>query len=209
MIDLYTFGTPNGKKASIALEEMGIPYNVHVVDIMKDEQFEPQFLAISPNNKIPAIVDGEVELSLMESGAILFYLATKTGQFLPKDPHEYWQCMEWLMWQMGGFGPMLGQANHFLKFNPGKSEYAEKRYGDEAKRLYEVLDKHLGQYDYVAGSEYSIADMAIWPWCARWEWQNIDMDALPNVKRWYIEIAGRPAVQRGYSVPTETEIPMP
>ena len=209
MIELHTFGTPNGKKASICLEEMGLPYTVHTVDIMKDEQFAPEFLAISPNNKIPAIVDREVELSLMESGAILFYLATKTGKFLPEDPHEYWQCMEWLMWQMGGFGPMLGQANHFLHFNPGKSDYAEKRYGDEARRLYGVLDKHLGQYDYVAGEDYSIADMAIWPWCARWEWQRIDMDELPNVRRWYVEIAGRPAVQRGYNVPVEAEIPMP
>ena len=209
MIELHTFGTPNGKKASICLEEMGLPYTVHTVDIMKDEQFAPEFLAISPNNKIPAIVDREVELSLMESGAILFYLATKTGKFLPEDPHEYWQCMEWLMWQMGGFGPMLGQANHFLHFNPGKSDYAEKRYGDEARRLYGVLDKHLGQYDYVAGEDYSIADMAIWPWCARWQWQKIDMDELPNVKRWYTQIAGRPAVQRGYCVPSEAEIPMP
>lgn len=209
MIELHTFGTPNGKKASICLEEMDLPYTVHSVDIMKDEQFAPEFLAISPNNKIPAIVDREVELSLMESGAILFYLATKTGSFLPRDPHEYWQCMEWLMWQMGGFGPMLGQANHFLHFNPGKSDYAEKRYGDEARRLYGVLDKHLGENDYVAGPEYSIADMAIWPWCARWQWQRIDMDGLPNIKRWYVEIAGRPAVQRGYSVPTEAEIPMP
>ena len=152
MIELHTFGTPNGKKVSIALEEMGLPYNVHSVNIMKDEQFDPAFLAISPNNKIPAIVDTEAELSLMESGAILFYLATKTNQFLPADPHEYWQCMEWLMWQMGGFGPMLGQANHFLHFNPGKSDYAEKRYGDEARRLYGVLDKHLAHNDYVAGS---------------------------------------------------------
>ena len=209
MIELHTFGTPNGKKASICLEEMGLPYTVHTVDIMGDEQFAPEFLAISPNNKIPAIVDRDVELSLMESGAILFYLATKTGQFLPEDPHEYWQCMEWLMWQMGGFGPMLGQANHFLHFNPGKSDYAEKRYGDEARRLYGVLDTHLDRYAYVAGDEYSIADMAIWPWCARWQWQRIDMDELPHVKRWYQEIARRPAVQRGYSVPTEAEIPMP
>lgn len=209
MIELHTFGTPNGRKASICLEEMGLPYSVHAVDIMKDEQFAPEFLAISPNNKIPAIVDREVELSLMESGAILFYLATKTGSFLPRDPHEYWQCMEWLMWQMGGFGPMLGQANHFLHFNPGKSDYAEKRYGDEARRLYGVLDKHLGENDYVAGPEYSIADMAIWPWCARWEWQRIDMNELPNVRRWYTTIAQRPAVQRGYNVPVEAEIPMP
>lgn len=208
MIDLYTFGTPNGRKVSIALEEMALPYNVHTINIMKDEQFAPSFLEISPNNKIPAIVDHETDISLMESGAILHYLATKTGKFLPKDPYHHWEALEWLYWQMGGFGPMLGQANHFLKFNPGKSEYAEERFGNEAKRLYGVLDKQLQGRDFVAG-EYSIADMAIWPWAARWEWQKIDMDTLPNVKRWYHTIANRPAVQKAYSVPVEAEIPLP
>lgn len=208
MIDLYTFGTPNGKKVSIALEEMGLAYSVHTINIMEDEQFEPGFLKISPNNKIPAIVDHETGISLMESGAILYYLATKSGNFLPKDPAQHWQALEWLNWQMGGFGPMLGQANHFLKFNPGKSEYGEKRYGEEAKRLYGVLDRQLAGQPFVAG-EYSIADMAIWPWCTRWEWQGIDMDALPNLKRWYLEIAKRPAVAKGYSIPTETDIPLP
>ncbi len=208
MIDLYTFGTPNGKKISIALEEMELEYKTHTINIMKDEQFAPDFLKISPNNKIPAIVDHETGISLMESGAILFYLATKTGKFLPKDPHHHWQALEWLMWQMGGFGPMLGQANHFLKFNPGKSEYAETRYGNEAKRLYGVLDKQLADREFIAGT-YSIADMAAWPWAARWEWQGIDMDALPNLKRWYHTMAARPAVQKGYSVPTEAEIPLP
>ena len=208
MIELYTFGTPNGKKASIALEEMEIPYTVHVIDIMKDDQFDADFLKISPNNKIPAIVDAEAEVSLMESGAILFYLATKVKRFIPPDPHLYWQCMEWLMWQMGGFGPMLGQANHFLHFNPGKSDYAEKRYGDEAGRLYGVLDTHLADYEYVAG-EYSIADMAIFPWAARWEWHGVDLHELPNLLRWYRAIAARPAVQRGYSIPTPSDIPMP
>ena len=209
MIELHTFGTPNGKKASIALEEMELPYSVHVVNIMEDDQFDPDFLAISPNNKIPAIVDGEVELSLMESGAILFYLATKTGRFLPSDPYEYWQCMEWLFWQVGGFGPMLGQANHFLTFNKGKSDYAEERYGKEAERLYGVLDRHLSRNEYLAGSEYSIADMATWPWAASWRMQRIDMNAHANVKRWYTAIAERPAVRRGYSVPKESEIPLP
>ncbi|MEE9313173.1 MAG: glutathione S-transferase N-terminal domain-containing protein [Rhizobiaceae bacterium] len=208
MIDLYTFGTPNGRKISIALEEMGLDYKVHSIDIMKGDQFDPSFLKISPNNKIPAIVDHDTGLSLMESGAILHYLATKTGKFLPKDPEHHWQALEWLHWQMGGFGPMLGQANHFLKFNPGKSEYSEKRYGEEAARLYGVLDKQLQDREFVAG-EYSIADMAIWPWATRWAWQNIDMDRLPNVKRWYNNIAARPAVILGHSVPAPTEIPMP
>jgi len=208
MIDLYTFGTPNGKKVSIALEEMGLDYTTHTINIMKDEQFAPSFLKISPNNKIPAIVDHDTGISMMESGAILYYLATKTGTFMPKDPVRHWQTIEWLNWQMGGFGPMLGQANHFLKFNPGKSDYAEQRYGDEAKRLYGVLDKRLADNEYVAG-EYSIADMAIFPWCARWEWQNIDLGSLPNLTRWYKTIAKRPAVMKGYNVPTEAEIPMP
>ena len=160
MIDLYTWTTPNGRKVSIALEEMGLAYEAHAIDIGKDEQFAPDFLAISPNNKIPAIVDHEAGLNLMESGAILYYLANKTGKFLPTDPHHHWQALEWLNWQMGGFGPMLGQAHHFLKFNPGKSDYAETRYGDEARRLYSVLDKQLEDREFVAG-EYSIADMAI------------------------------------------------
>ncbi len=208
MIDLYTFGTPNGRKISIALEEMDLEYQVHKIDIMKDEQFASSFLKISPNNKIPAIVDHETGISMMESGAILHYLATKTGRFIPQDPYLHWQAIEWLHWQMGGFGPMLGQANHFLEFNPGKSEYAEKRYGEEAARLYGVLDKHLQDRDYVA-NEYSIADMAIWPWVSRWDWQNIDLNQLPNIKRWYKKIALRPAVIKGYSVPSATTIPLP
>jgi GST-like protein len=208
MIDLYTFGTPNGRKASICLEEMALPYSVHSIDIMKDDQFAPEFLKISPNNKIPAIVDNDTGTSIMESGAILYYLATKTGKFMPQDPRQHWQAMEWLMWQMGGFGPMLGQAHHFLKFNTGKSEYAEKRYGDEAQRLYGVLDRQLADKDFVAG-EYSIADMAIWPWAARFEWQNIDLNAFPHVRAWYVRLAERPAVQKGYSVPTAADIPMP
>ncbi|MEL6966916.1 MAG: glutathione S-transferase N-terminal domain-containing protein [Pseudomonadota bacterium] len=209
MIDLYTFGTPNGKKVSIALEEMGLAYTTHTINIMKDEQFDPAFLKISPNNKIPAIVDHETGVSMMESGAILYYLATKTGKFMPTDPHRHWQAIEWLNWQMGGFGPMLGQANHFLKFNPGKSDYAEKRYGDEARRLYGVLDKRLADNAYVAGDDYTIADMAIFPWCGRAEWQKIDLNAFPNLLRWYKAIAARPAVVKGYNVPTAAEIPMP
>ncbi|MEM7300727.1 MAG: glutathione S-transferase N-terminal domain-containing protein [Pseudomonadota bacterium] len=208
MIDLYTWGTPNGRKVSIALEEMGLDYTTHAINIMKDEQFQPDFLKISPNNKIPAIVDHDTGQSLMESGAILLYLAEKTGSFLPTETSQRWEAMEWLMWQMGGFGPMLGQANHFLKFNPGKSGYAEERYGNEAKRLYGVLDKRLAEREFVVG-DYSVVDMAIWPWCARWQWQKIDIDSLPNLKAWYRCVAERPAVQRGYSVPAPDEIPMP
>ena len=209
MIDLYTWSTPNGRKVSIALEEMGLDYTTHPINIMKDEQFVPSFLEISPNNKIPAIVDHDTGTQMMESGAILLYLANKTGKLMPAEgTKEYWQCLEWLMWQMGGFGPMLGQANHFLKFNPGKSEYAERRYGEEADRLYDVLDRHLANQEYVAG-EYSIADMAIWPWCSRWQWQRIEIDEYENLKRWYIAIANRPAVIKGYSVPNPDEIPLP
>ncbi|MEP0940295.1 MAG: glutathione S-transferase N-terminal domain-containing protein [Rhizobiaceae bacterium] len=208
MIDLYTFGTPNGRKVSIALEEMGLDYQVNSVDIMNNEQFQADFLKISPNNKIPAIVDHETGISLMESGAILYYLATKSGQFLPKDPHHHWQALEWLNWQMGGFGPMLGQAHHFLHFNPGRSDYAEHRFGEEARRLYGVLDRQLYGREFVAG-EYSIADMAIWPWAARFEFQKINLHSFPNVLRWYQSVAARPAVLRGYCVPVETEIPQP
>ena len=208
MIDFYTFGTPNGRKVSIALEEMGLDYEARSVDITKDEQFNAAFLAISPNNKIPAIFDRETGVSMMESGAILYYLATKTGEFLPNDAHHHWQAIEWLNWQMGGFGPMLGQAHHFLHFNPGKSDYAEHRFGQETRRLYGVLDRQLADRDYVAGS-YSIADMAIWPWVSRFEFQKVDLNEFPNVLRWYHSIAQRPAVQRGYSVPVAGEIPMP
>lgn len=209
MIDFYTWSTPNGRKVSIMLEECGLPYTVHAVDINKDEQFKPEFLKISPNNRIPAIVDRDNGLPLFESGAILLYLAEKTGRFLPKDTTGRWHAVQWLMWQMGGAGPMLGQAHHFLQFNPGKAPYAEERYAKEAKRLYGVLDRRLKEAAFVAG-EYSIADMAIWPWISRWEWQRIDMNEFPQVKRWYLEIAARPAVQRGYHVPVkQPAIPLP
>lgn len=208
-IDLYTFSTPNGYKASIMLEEVGLAYNVHKIDITKDDQFSPEFLKISPNNKIPAIVDRDNGLALMESGAILIYLARKTGRFLVPDGEPYWRCMEWLMWQMGGFGPMLGQAHHFYQFNPDASDYAKKRYTGEAKRLYGVLDKRLGETGYLAG-DYSIADIATFPWAARHPWQNIDLHDFPNVMRWYNEIADRPAVQRGVLVPNpDYELPRP
>jgi GST-like protein len=208
MIDLYTWTTPNGRKVSIMLEEVGLPYSAIPVDINANEQFQPKFLALSPNNKIPAIFDHEAGFSLMESGAILLYLADKTG-LLKGSGKNGWQTVEWLMMQMGSVGPMLGQAHHFLKFNRGKSEYAEKRYGDEAKRIYGVLDRRLRDAEYLAG-DYSIADIATWPWIARYEWQGIDFALFPNVGRWYRAIAERPAVQRGYQVPKDVgAIPKP
>ena len=209
MIDLYTWSTPNGRKASIALEEMGLAYKAITVDIGKDEQFKPDFLKISPNNRIPAIVDHDTGLALFESGAILMYLAEKTGKFWPKEAKAHWQTTQWLMWQMGGVGPMLGQVHHFVKYNAGKAPYAEERYLKEAKRLYGVLDRQLAQTQFVAG-EYSIADMSIWPWISRFEWQNMDLNQFPNVKRWYLAIAERPAVRKGYDVPVKQPgVPMP
>ena len=209
MIDLYTWTTPNGRKASIMLEEVGLPYTAHAVDISKDEQFKPDFLKISPNNRIPAIVDKDNGYHLMESAAILMYLAEKTGKLMPKDLDKRYRVIEWLMWQMGGPGPMLGQVHHFVKYNKGKAPYAEERYLKEAHRLYGVLDRRLAGREFVA-DEYSIADIAIWPWISRFEWQTIDMNQYANVKRWYETIAKRPAVQRGYDVPKKVgDIPMP
>ncbi|TVQ38536.1 MAG: glutathione S-transferase [Geminicoccaceae bacterium] len=209
MIDLYTWGTPNGRKVSILLEELGLPYTVHPIDIGKNEQFDPAFLRISPNNKIPAIVDHDTGQTLMESGAIMIYLADKTGRFLAPSGAERYAALEWLMWQMGGLGPMLGQVHHFLHFNPGKAPYAEDRYAKEAQRLYGVMDRRLAERPYLAG-DYSIADMACWPWVSRFEWQRVDLTAFPNVKRWYLAISARPAVERGYHVPTaQAGIPQP
>jgi GST-like protein len=209
MIDLYTWTTPNGRKVSIALEELGLPYTVHAIDIGKDQQFQADFLKISPNNKIPGIVDRETGLSLMESGAILIYLADKTGRLLPPSGELRYRVLEWLMWQMGGIGPFLGQAHHFLHFNKGKAPYAEERYRKEAERLYGVLDRRLRGQAYIAG-DYSIADIATWPWISRFAWQEIDLGDFPEVKRWYLEIAARPAVQKGYHVPKFVQdIPMP
>ena len=203
-IDLYTWPTPNGRKISIALEELGLAYRAHPVNIGKDEQFAPEFLKISPNNKIPAIVDDG--RAMMESGAILLYLADKTDRLGGSDR---WTTLEWLMLQMGGVGPMLGQANHFLQFNVGKSAYAEQRYATEAARLYGVLDRRLADHEYLAG-DYSIADIATWPWISRWPWHRIDWAEYPNLRRWFATIAARPAVQRGWSVPFEAgEIPLP
>ena len=212
MIDLYTWHTPNGRKVSIMLEEIGIPYNVFSINIAKDEQFQPHFLKISPNNRIPAIIDKDNnDYSLFESGAILMYLAEKSGKLLNfSDKDEYYRTIEWLMWQMGGVGPMFGQVHHFVKYNKGKSEYSEQRYSKEAKRLYGVMDKKLEQNQYIAGKSYSIADISIWPWTARFDWQEIDLNEFPNVTRWYKEMADRPTVQKGWLVPqNEQVIPIP
>jgi GSH-dependent disulfide-bond oxidoreductase len=209
VIDLYTWTTPNGRKVSILLEELGLPYTVHAVDINKGEQFQPSFLAISPNNKIPAIVDQETGTRLMESGGIMLYLADKTGQLIPSEGEPRYRVIEWLMWQMGGIGPMLGQLHHFVRFNKGVAPYAEGRFLEEARRLYGVLDHRLANREFVADT-YSIADIAIWPWISRFEWQTIDLDEYPNVRRWYEVIAQRPVVQRGYHVPKRVgDIPMP
>ena len=210
MIDLYTWTTPNGRKVSIALEELELEYETHSINIVEDEQFTPEFLAISPNNKIPAIVDRDNGRSLMESGAILMYLAEKTGKLWPSDDDGKWRTMEWLMMQMGSVGPMLGQTHHFVKYNSGKAPYAEDRYLTENKRIYGVLDKRLGEAAYLAGDTYSIADIATYPWIARWDWQTMNLNDHPNLKRWYLELSARPAVQRGFDVPKKVQdIPMP
>ncbi len=209
MYEFYTWSTPNGRKVSIMLEELAVEYRVHPINILENEQFSAEFLQISPNNKIPALVDSDKDTSMMESGAILLYLAEKHGQFLPADEKGRWKCIEWLMWQMGGAGPMLGQAHHFVHFNPEKSDYARERYVTEAARLYGVLDKRLGESTYLGAEEYTIADIATWPWISRYEWQAITLSDYPNVLRWYKEIAARPAVQRGFSIPNPAEIPMP
>lgn len=206
MIDLYTWPTPNGRKVSIALEEFELPYEVHPVHIGEGEQDSPAFRAISPNGKIPVIIDRRSGRSLMESGAILLYLAEMENRFLGEDR---WQTIEWLMLQMAGVGPMLGQAHHFLKFNPGKAPYAQERYRTEAARLYGVLETRLAAQEYLSGT-YSIADMATWPWISRYEWQEMDLTRYPNLLRWYLAIADRPAVARGYDVPMHVnEIPRP
>jgi len=208
MIDLYTWSTPNGRKISIALEELGLAYNVHAIDITKGEQRDPAFLAISPNGKIPAIVDTDTGIRMMESGAILLYLAKKTGKLMPTGD-KYWEAVEWLMWQMGGLGPILGQVHHFVRYNKGVSDYAEERYTTEANRLYGVLDERLAGRDFIV-DEFSIVDCAVFPWIARWDWQEQDLNKFPNVKHWFLAMAGRPAVQRGYLVPNDSQtIPMP
>ena len=209
MIDFYTWTTPNGRKVSIMLAELGLPYTTHAINISEGEQMAPDFLKIAPNNKIPAIVDNDNGMTLMESGAILMYLAEKTGKFLPTDADARWHTIEWLMWQMGGPGPFLGQVHHFVKYNKGKSAYAEERYLTEARRLYGVLDRRLADHEYIV-DDYSIADIAVWPWISRFDWQTLNLNDYPNVKRWYLDIAARPAVQTGFHVPKKVqEIPMP
>lgn len=203
MIDLYTWPTPNGFKVSIMLEECALPYTAHAVDIGAGDQFKPDFLAISPNNKIPAIVDHDgpdgKAISLFESGAILLYLAGKTGRFLPADVRGKYLALQWLMFQMGGLGPMLGQAHHFRIYAPEKVDYAIKRYTNEARRLYGVMDRRLAVAGYFAG-EYSVADMAIFPWTRSHANQGIELTEFPNVQRWFNAVAARPAVQRGLAV---------
>ena len=204
-IDLYTWTTPNGRKASIALEELGLDYNVHPINIGQGGQHQPAFLAISPNNRIPAIVDpdgpdGE-PISIFESGAILLYLAEKTGRLMPTDARARIKAMEWIMWQMGGFGPMLGQAHHFRRFAKEQIPYAIERYTNETKRLYKVLNGRLAEAPYLAGDDYSMADIITYPWAARHEWHGVDLAEFPDVERWYGALSDRPAVQRGMAVP--------
>ncbi|MDM1330842.1 glutathione S-transferase N-terminal domain-containing protein [Acinetobacter indicus] len=203
MIDLYYWGTPNGHKITIALEEMALPYQIFPINILENDQFQPDFLRISPNNKIPAIVDQDgpngQPISIFESGAILQYLGRKTGMFYPVDELERVEVEQWLMWQMGGLGPMLGQNHHFSRFSPERIAYATERYVNESKRLYGVLNKQLIGQKYVAG-EYSIADMAILPWLLRHEWQQIPLEDYPHVQDYIERLTARPAVQRALAI---------
>ena len=205
MIDVYSWPTPNGHKVHIMLEECGLPYRAHPIDIGKGDQFKPAFLAISPNNKIPALVDTEgpdgQPMSVFESGAILLYLAGKTGKFLPADTRGKYEVLQWLMFQMGGVGPMLGQAHHFRIYAPEKIDYAVTRYTNEARRLYGVMDRQIERTGaYIAGGDYSIADIAIFPWLRSWQNQGVDWADYPALKGWFDRIAQRPAVQRGVQV---------
>jgi GST-like protein len=204
MIDLYTWSTPNGRKVSIMLEELGLPYKVHAINIGKNDQFTPEFIAINPNSKIPAIVDPNgpdgKPMSMMESGAILIYLADKSGKLLAQSKRDRYVALQWLMFQMGGVGPMFGQVHHFLRAAKAPVPYAIDRYTNETKRLYGVLDARLKQETYLAG-DYSIADIATYPWVARHEWHKTRLEDFPNVKRWFDAISARPAVQKGMAVP--------
>tara|TARA_R110001599_G_scaffold159052_1_gene346126 strand:- start:154956 stop:155648 length:693 start_codon:yes stop_codon:yes gene_type:complete len=211
MIDLYTTATPNGHKVHIMLEECGLPYRVHHIDIGAGDQFKPEFLAISPNNKIPAIVDNDgpdgKPISLFESGAILVYLASKVGKFLGNTDREKFTTLQWLMFQMGGVGPMLGQAHHFRTYAPEKIDYAIKRYTNEAKRLYGVIDKRLDDSPYLAGDKYTIADIATFPWLRSWEKQGVALADFPALENWFNEIAARDAVKRGVEVTADLRKP--
>jgi len=205
MIELYTWGTPNGKKVSIMLEEIGLPYNVHPIRIMEGDQFKPDYIKINPNSKIPTITDtegpGGKPINIFESGAILIYLAEKSGKLLSRDPASRIEAIEWLMFQMGGVGPMFGQAHHFLRQVKEPNPYGAERYSKETRRLYGVMNARLGAVPYLA-SEYSIADIATYPWVSRYEWHKVDLAEFPNVKRWFDAISARPAVQRGMKVPS-------
>jgi len=204
MIEVYSWPTPNGHKVHVMLEECALPYKAVAVDIGKGDQFRSDFLSISPNNKVPAIIDPDGPdgrpISLFESGAILMYLAAKTGRFLPESVRGKYEVLQWLMFQMGGVGPMLGQAHHFRIYAPQKLPYAVDRYTNEAKRLYGVMNKRLAKSKYLGGPEYSIADIAVFPWLRSWKNQGIDWNDYPHLKGWFDEIAGRPAVQRGVEV---------
>lgn len=212
MIEVYSWPTPNGHKVHVMLEECGLKYRAHPVNIGQGEQFAPEFLAISPNNKIPAITDPDgpdgQPISLFESGAILLYLAGKTGRFLPQATSAKYEVLQWLMFQMGGVGPMLGQAHHFRIYAPEKVPYAIERYTNEAKRLYGVMDKRLAQSRYLGGAEYSIADIAIFPWLRSWQNQGIDWQHYPHLRAWFDEIGARPAVQRGVQVLADLRKPL-
>ena len=201
MIELYTWKTSNGRKASVMLEECGLPYNLHPIDIGKDAQFTPEYVRINPNSKIPAIVDtdgpGGKPYTVIESGAILMYLAEKTGKFMPKDTAGKYEVIQWLMFQMGGVGPNFGQAHHFRRAAPEQVPYAIKRYTDETRRLWGVMDGRLSDNEWLAAGQFSIADIAVFPWAMRYEWQGIALEEFPNVKRWHDTVAARPGVKRG------------
>lgn len=206
MIDLYTWSTPNGRKVSIMLEELALQYRVHPIDIIKGDQHSDEFLAINPNGKIPAIVDHDgpqdAPISIFESAAIMMYLAEKhDSALLPSQPRDRYQVMQWLMLQMGGVGPMFGQAHHFLRFAKEDVPYAKKRYHDETRRLYGVLDKRLSATAYLAGEAYSIADIATYPWISRFTYHQVELDQFPAVKNWFDKLSVRPAVQKGMMVP--------
>ena len=205
MIELYTWTTPNGRKVSIMLEETGLPYNAHRININQREQFTPEFVAVSPSSRIPAIIDSDgpdgQPITMFESGAILIYLAGKTGKFLPETLRARYEVLQWLMFQMGHVGPMFGQVHHFVRFAKVEVPYAIERYINEKNRLYRVLDKRLGESEYLAAGEYTIADIATYPWVARHEWHKTDLADYPNVKRWFDVISARPAVKRGMAVP--------
>ena len=212
MIQVYSWPTPNGHKVHIMLEECGLPYRTHPVNIGTGDQFKPEFLAISPNNKIPSITDpdgpGGEPISLFESGAILLYLAAKTGRFLPDDVAAKYEALQWLMFQMGGVGPMLGQAHHFRIYAPEKIPYAVERYTNEAQRLYGVMNRRLAKSKYIGGPDYGIADIAVFPWLRSWKNQGITWNDFPHLKGWFDEVAARPAVKRGVEVLADLRQPL-